>query len=465
MTRTTVRPLLALVAVAAVGGALGSYFGLRAITSGAGNTGGAAPSPRTGAAMAYDAAREQVVLFGGQGPEGALDDTWTWNGSVWTQQHPAASPPARSAALMAYEPATRSVVMVGGADYPSVTVGFGCAVPVTAAALPREPLPAGSGEVAQSTACPKQPTPIPGVGPLRDTWRWDGSQWRRAADTPTTVSTGQAQMVTEPVNGTVLLVAAAGVQPQLGRPCPLLAPADGQLGCPPIARLGPSAYTLSASGWVRVQAPPSTDTGSTLTPAAGALAVDPRQGRAVLFQTEVPGLAVCGQLPTLPQGTKREPGALPCRPPTSSDGGPARCCAGRVLTWTGSRWVSSGRFTGGPALGPAATLVEDAATPSILLLDPSTPSTWIWNGMWTELHPRRQPELSGAAVVYDAKVGQVVLFGGWLRGGSRPTDAEALSPAWTDQTWTWDGHEWTQRTGSRVGASTPSPTPASVPAG
>jgi hypothetical protein len=39
--------------------------------------------------MAYDAAAGTVVMFGGDGLNGALNDTWTWNGSDWTQQTPA----------------------------------------------------------------------------------------------------------------------------------------------------------------------------------------------------------------------------------------------------------------------------------------------------------------------------------------------------------------------------------------
>ena len=33
--------------------------------------------------MAYDEARRRVVLFGGDGEAGMLDDTWEWNGRQW----------------------------------------------------------------------------------------------------------------------------------------------------------------------------------------------------------------------------------------------------------------------------------------------------------------------------------------------------------------------------------------------
>jgi hypothetical protein len=44
------------------------------------------PSPRYGHAMAYEAARQRVVLFGGSGGSSALlNDTWGWDGVAWTQ--------------------------------------------------------------------------------------------------------------------------------------------------------------------------------------------------------------------------------------------------------------------------------------------------------------------------------------------------------------------------------------------
>ena len=41
------------------------------------------PSPRNGAALAYDARRERVVLFGGSG---ASPETWEWDGARWTRR-------------------------------------------------------------------------------------------------------------------------------------------------------------------------------------------------------------------------------------------------------------------------------------------------------------------------------------------------------------------------------------------
>ena len=63
------------------------------------------PAPRVFAGMAYDVARGQVVLFGGQsvtGP-GLLGDTWTWDGKTWTEQQPALSPPACNGQILVYD--------------------------------------------------------------------------------------------------------------------------------------------------------------------------------------------------------------------------------------------------------------------------------------------------------------------------------------------------------------------------
>jgi len=65
--------------------------------------------------MAYDAATGDVVMFGGvERFTGTYGGTWTWNGSAWTQQHPAVSPPSRADAAMAYDAATGDVVLFGG---------------------------------------------------------------------------------------------------------------------------------------------------------------------------------------------------------------------------------------------------------------------------------------------------------------------------------------------------------------
>lgn len=90
------------------------------------------PSARVDSSMVYDEALHSFVLFGGASVTGysppaspgdlgnvtvggALGDTWTWDGTTWTQLHPAASPTARFLAQMAYDTVHHQVVVFGGA--------------------------------------------------------------------------------------------------------------------------------------------------------------------------------------------------------------------------------------------------------------------------------------------------------------------------------------------------------------
>ncbi|MBK8980360.1 MAG: hypothetical protein IPM29_31035 [Planctomycetes bacterium] len=76
------------------------------------------PPPREYAAMAYDVARERVVLFGGRTLTSPaiveLDDHWEFDGVNWTQIHTTTVPTARYAARMAYDAHRQRIVMLGG---------------------------------------------------------------------------------------------------------------------------------------------------------------------------------------------------------------------------------------------------------------------------------------------------------------------------------------------------------------
>jgi hypothetical protein len=56
---------------------------------------GSSPVKRLGYALAYDPSRKTDIFFGGAlggGPNPNLADTWSWNGSSWTQLHPIHTP-------------------------------------------------------------------------------------------------------------------------------------------------------------------------------------------------------------------------------------------------------------------------------------------------------------------------------------------------------------------------------------
>ena len=74
------------------------------------------PTPRKGHLMTYDAARRNVVLFGGEAENGSnLIDTWVWNGKTWLQKAAGANAPhpeEGTAGAMVYDSVRREVVLV-----------------------------------------------------------------------------------------------------------------------------------------------------------------------------------------------------------------------------------------------------------------------------------------------------------------------------------------------------------------
>jgi hypothetical protein len=120
------------------------------------------PPGRYYASVAYDAARGQVVLFGGTGDGFAMGDTWTWDGSTWTEQHPATSPPPRFAGAMTYDPATQKVVLFGGSASKSED-WFG------------------------------------------DTWTWDGSNWTEEHPAESPSPRAYASMAFDPRSSAAIL--------------------------------------------------------------------------------------------------------------------------------------------------------------------------------------------------------------------------------------------------------------------
>ncbi len=69
------------------------------------------PPATFGTEMAYDAARGEVVMFGGGFGN---DRTWVWDGTVWEEKHPVMSPPGRTGHGMAYDRSRQAVILYGG---------------------------------------------------------------------------------------------------------------------------------------------------------------------------------------------------------------------------------------------------------------------------------------------------------------------------------------------------------------
>jgi hypothetical protein len=79
------------------------------------------PSARSDFTMAFDPVHSRIVLFGGgvwnsSGFVSEVKDTWTWNGTDWTQVA-TTGPSARADFQLTYDPRLRRVMLFGGYDY------------------------------------------------------------------------------------------------------------------------------------------------------------------------------------------------------------------------------------------------------------------------------------------------------------------------------------------------------------
>ena len=74
------------------------------------------PGASSGAPMAYDAATQQVIYFGGQisSSGGFPDDTFNWDGSKFNLLPLSQDPEGLAFSAMAYDPNTSELVMFGG---------------------------------------------------------------------------------------------------------------------------------------------------------------------------------------------------------------------------------------------------------------------------------------------------------------------------------------------------------------
>jgi hypothetical protein len=123
-------------------------------------------------------------------------------------------------------------------------------------------------------------------------------------------------------------------------------------------------------------------------------------------------------------------------------GGRQGTLLGDTWTWSRKTWTEQQ-----PSMSPAprdgASIAYDSLHHAIVLFGghaaPASSGsgqtlndTWIWDGgNWTELHPATSPPpRQMAAMAYDATAGKVVLFGGLGLNGDR------------NDTWAWDGTDW-----------------------
>ncbi len=404
------------------------------------------PSPRFWASIAFDAAHNQIVLFGGSPAQNATNldnDTWTWDGTNWTQQLLTLPPPPRYGAPMAYDPDAQKVVLFGGGDPSSPSLGHGLNdtwewdgstwSPFVNANPNANPPPGRYGAVMDYDATLKRLVLFGGSSTdrgnmyLNDTWTWDQSNgWQ--AISPTSSPSVRAFMDGAYDVRTSRLYITHG-DPASSIDTDETWSWDGStwtqitfLNIPPGRRYAAFGYDLTHDeyvlfgglfegggrafylndtwiwkdgSWAQAQ-PPNSPSARWL----ASLAYDPGSSKLVLF------------------------------------GG----CAGDTWTWDGTNWTQEAPTTPPPSLW-AAALASDPAASNVLMFggyNCSTSSvvnsTWTYSqGQWTQLNPGSGPSARMAAALAYDRLGGLVLFGGFVNGGPGTELGD---------TWSWDGTSW-----------------------
>lgn len=367
------------------------------------------PTPRAFAAMAYDRARKEVVLFGGIGidddgqPYTQLGDTWTWDGAGWTREEPPASPPRRNGAGMAFDEARGEIVLFGG---------DGVGTPNQCTLRPMNICIDLDGEGGSS-------------GDLNDTWTWDGEAWAERSPAHSPGVRMNAAVAYDAARERVVLFSGVNVgglfhdtwvwdgedwsevTPQ-GQPEARFSPAAAfdrsidrlvLFGGHRITYYGADTWGWDGTRWSSLEMP------TPLPRIAGTMSYDPVRRAPILFG----GIA----------------------DPTFGD------------TWThAGGWFSEPPQTAPPARSYAAMVTDTAAKEVVLFGGLSGEfenlgDTWVWDGSgWREETPS-VPSLSplprqASAMAYDPARDEVVMFGGWN------SDHDVL----LNDTWTWDGASW-----------------------
>ena len=179
------------------------------------------PPPRSQGAMAYDSATREVVLFGGETPNGSgyLGDTWTWDGANWTQRSQNSPPPAESCASIADDPATGQPVLFGGINFSNQSFDYGYSKQTWVwdgnAWQPKAPAnspPArGCGSAAYDPTT-RDVILFGGVctcsGPYDDTWAWNGSDWIEESPPTSPAANYSTPMICDSALGGLLLITA-----------------------------------------------------------------------------------------------------------------------------------------------------------------------------------------------------------------------------------------------------------------
>ncbi len=340
------------------------------------------PSGRTEPAMAYDAGRQRVVLFGGANAGGVLGDTWEWDGTAWVQRATTGIP-ARRASQMTYDFRRHKIVLFGGIE------------------------PGSSGN-------------------KRDTYEWDGETWTKRNDfvawqhaTSWTLWDPEAQRV-------VMWCADQGSTAFDHR---LVWTGDAwegaPFGGPPYAGGGGEAI-LPVYNPVFGEFDVQTDDRAMWSGTEGnwtqRMMGYAEMGHVINYdpiRDQYSSIVMVSSFPTTVNETivtERHPWGFASHRAGSAPGG-----------WRGGSQIA---FHNGAAHAVSLGGIADSWEGTTYYHN----DTALWDGTsWVSSYPSPSPGgRAGCDLVYDSARGRVVLFGGWI-----------TSAGYAD-TWEWDGTAWTR---------------------
>ena len=408
------------------------------------------PVAASAQAMAYDAARGQLVVF-------VNGKTWLWNGTSW-RRAAATGPSERSNAMMAYDGVSQRVIMMGGNV---VARGASSETWLWNGSSWAESLSPSPGARRNSAMAqlPNGRVLLFGGSGLNDTWEWDGSAWHQVADSGPDAK-GGASMAYDPTGGSVILfggdvkggetwswansqwrkVSSTGPAARVGanvvfdetsRRVTLFGGGDPTTLMP----LAGETWQWSGNAWAQISSafPSRRDS---------AAAYDTGRHRIVAFGGLEPG-AVMGDTWEFNGTTWQRTSST--SPPTPYNSVAMTYDSVRHVTvllvktyaametweWDGAGWAK--KAVGGPPLRENMAIAETGDA-GVLLFGGyagtnALSDTWAWNGTaWTQLSPATKPrEREYHAMAYDPNRRVVV-----LTGGSRGSD----------ETWEWSASGW-----------------------
>jgi hypothetical protein len=279
---------------------------------------------------------------------------------VWSQRFPLASPTARTGHQMVYDSARQEVVLFGGDSSAETWIWDGSNW------IRRFPLaspPARSNHAMAYDAARSQTVVFGGMsssGQLNDTWVWDGSNWTQKNPPFNPQAMDSAVAAYDTARQRVVMFGGYSLEFNTARNITWLW--DGNQWTATSPATIPSARNFSS------------------------MAYDSARQQNVMFG----GLYDRFILHSL----------------------------GETWIWDGSNWIQSFPMTS-PSPRSGSAMSYDQTRNKVILYDGYVADhlTWVWDGNnWVQTPTTGNPDVTGAAMVFDAARGETVLFGGTRSG-------------------------------------------------